>query len=81
MLAEKILNLLMLNEEMVMANLLANGEGQMETNMLYLDNGAGNHITGVRAKFKEFDEKFIKNVKLCDRSIVLIKGKKKFILF
>ena len=46
----------------------------------YLDNGASDHMTGDQTKFKELDEKFIGNVKLCDKSIVLIQGKG-YILF
>ena len=75
MLAEKMSNLLMLNKEKVMVILLADGEDQIETNIWYLDNVASNHMIGDRAKFKEFDEKFIRNVKLYDESIVLIQGK------
>ena len=75
MLAEKMPNLLMLNEEKVMANPFIDGEDQVETSMWYLDNRASNHTTGDRAKFKELDEKFTGNVKFCDGSIVPIQGK------
>ena len=74
-LAEKMPNLLMLNKEKVMANPFIDGEDQVETSMWYLDNGTSNHMTGDRTKFKELDEKFTGNVKLCDRSIVPIQGK------
>ena len=70
MLAEK-----MLNEETVMVNLLTKGKDGVETNMWYLDNGASNHMTGDRTKFKELDEKLIENVKFGNGSIVLIQGK------
>ena len=43
--------------------------------MWYLDNGASNHMTVDRAKFKELDEKFIANMKLCEVLIVPIQGK------
>ena len=43
--------------------------------MWYLDNRASNHMTGDREKFKELVEKFLGNVKLCDRSTVSIQGK------
>ena len=75
MLAEKMPNLLMLNEEKVMTNPFIDGEDQVETSTWHLDNGASNHMTEDRAKFKELDEKFTGNVKLCDRSIVPIQGK------
>ena len=75
MLAEKMPNLLILKEEKVIANPFIDIEDQVETNMWYLDNGVSNHMTGDQAKFKELDEKFIGNVKLCDGSIVPIQGK------
>ena len=56
MLAKKMSNLLMLNKEMVMANLLTKEEDRVETNMWYLDNGASNHMTKNQTKFKELDE-------------------------
>ena len=43
--------------------------------MWYLGNRASNHMIGDRAKFKELDEKFIGNMKLCDESIVPSQGK------
>nr|GEY72719.1 ribonuclease H-like domain, reverse transcriptase, RNA-dependent DNA polymerase [Tanacetum cinerariifolium] len=52
--------------------------GYKETNMdslWYLDNGASNHMTGVREHFKEFDEKFSGKVRLGDGSYIEIKGK------
>nr|GFB41228.1 zinc finger, CCHC-type [Tanacetum cinerariifolium] len=52
--------------------------GYKETNMdslWYLDNGACNHITGVREHFKELDEKVSGNVRLGDGSWIEIKGK------
>ena len=63
-----------------MTSLIADGEDQMKTNMWYLENGASNHITEDRAKFKELDEKFSGNVKLCDGSIVPIQGKRSILL-
>ncbi|XP_022927953.1 uncharacterized protein LOC111434803 [Cucurbita moschata] len=75
MLAEKMPNLLMLNEEKVMVNPSIDGEDQVETSMWYLDNGASNYMIGDRAKFKKLDEKFIGNMKLCEGSIVSIQGK------
>ena len=73
--AEKMFNLLMLNEEKAMVNLLTDGENRKETSMWYLDNGASNHSTGDRAKFKELDEKLIGNMKLGDGSILSIQDK------
>ena len=80
MLAEKTPDLLMLNEEKVMANLLTKGEDRVETSIWYLDSGASNHMTGDQTKFKELDEKLIRNVKFGDGSIVPIESKG-FILF
>ena len=76
MLADKMSNmLLMLNEEKVISNPFKDGEDQVETSMWYQDNRASNYMTRDRAKFKELDEKFTGNVKLCDGSIVPIQGK------
>ena len=74
MLAEKILNLLVLNKEGY-ANPFIDGEDQVETSMWYLDNRAINHMIGDRAKFKELDEKFTGNVKFCEGSSVSVQGK------
>lgn len=46
-----------------------------ESNLWYLDNGASNHMTGERAKFKELDEKITGQVKFGDGSTVKIEGK------
>ena len=73
--AEMMSNLLMLNEENIMANLLTKGEDLVETNTWYLDNRASNHMTGDRTKYKELDEKLIGNVKFSNGSIVPIHGK------
>ncbi|GJY77948.1 zinc finger, CCHC-type containing protein [Tanacetum coccineum] len=52
--------------------------GYKETNMdslWYLDNGASNHMTGVREHFKELDEKVSGKVRFEDGSYIEIKGK------
>nr|GEY86422.1 zinc finger, CCHC-type [Tanacetum cinerariifolium] len=52
--------------------------GYKETNMdslWYLDNGASNHMTGVREYFKELDEKVNGKVRFEDGSYIEIKGK------
>nr|GEW25686.1 disease resistance protein (TIR-NBS-LRR class) family [Tanacetum cinerariifolium] len=52
--------------------------GYKETNMnslWYLDNGASNHMTGVREHFKELDEKVSGKVRFKDGSYIEIKGK------
>lgn len=45
------------------------------SNLWYLDNGASNHMTGQRSKFKDLDENVTGQVKFGDGSIVHIKGK------
>nr|GEX73234.1 zinc finger, CCHC-type [Tanacetum cinerariifolium] len=52
--------------------------GYKETNMdslWYLDNGASNHMTGVREHFKELDEKVSGKERFGDGSYIEIKGK------
>ncbi|GJV44246.1 zinc finger, CCHC-type containing protein [Tanacetum coccineum] len=55
-----------------------NDVGYKETNMdslWYLDNGASNHMTGVREYFKDLDEDVSGNVRFGDGSYIEIKGK------
>nr|GEY55176.1 zinc finger, CCHC-type [Tanacetum cinerariifolium] len=57
--------------------------GYKETNkdsLWYLDNGASNHMTGVREHFKEIDEKVSGKVKFGDGSYIEIKGKGSIII-
>nr|GEW41147.1 zinc finger, CCHC-type [Tanacetum cinerariifolium] len=52
--------------------------GYKETNidsLWYLDNGASNHMNGVREHFKELDEKVSRKVRFEDGSYIEIKGK------
>nr|GEW88632.1 ribonuclease H-like domain, reverse transcriptase, RNA-dependent DNA polymerase [Tanacetum cinerariifolium] len=52
--------------------------GYIETNkdsLWYLDNGASNHMTGIREHFKELDEKVSGKVRFRDGSYIKIKGK------
>nr|GEZ47543.1 zinc finger, CCHC-type [Tanacetum cinerariifolium] len=46
-----------------------------EESMWYLDNGASNHMTGVKDHFKEIDEKITGNIQFGDGSYIEIKGK------
>lgn len=55
--------------------LLKNSEENKESQVWYLDNGASNHMTGQRWKFKELDEQVTGKVKFGDGSTVNIKGK------
>ncbi|XP_020259644.1 uncharacterized protein LOC109836177 [Asparagus officinalis] len=66
---------ILLNEEKVVPNLLTAGEAQVANDVWYLDNGASNHMTGHRDKFKELDENIKGTVKFGDGSAVEIKGK------
>ncbi|KAJ0532496.1 putative RNA-directed DNA polymerase [Helianthus annuus] len=49
-------------------------------NLWYLDNGASNHMTGVRSHFKELDETVTGQVRFGDGSHVEIKGKGSILL-
>lgn len=68
--------IMLINEEKVSPKLSQNSEGmQMSSNLWYLDNGASNHMTGQRSKFRELDEGVKGKVRFGDGSTVLIKGK------
>lgn len=66
---------MLINERDVVPKLNRNIDKKVESNVWYLDNGASNHMTGVRTKFKELDEKVTGRVKFGDGSTVEIKGK------
>lgn len=68
-------NRLLLNEGDVVPKLRQDKKKETESNVLYLDNGASNHMTGQRTKFKELDEKITGKVRFGDGSTVEIKGK------
>ncbi|GJX46176.1 zinc finger, CCHC-type containing protein [Tanacetum coccineum] len=51
-----------------------------DKNLWYLDNGASNHMTGVRTHFKEVDEKISGRVRFGDGSYVEIKGRGSILL-
>lgn len=46
-----------------------------DSNVLYLDNGASNHMTGFRSKFKSLNEDVTGQVRFGDGSTMDIKGK------
>lgn len=67
---------MLLNEDKVSPKLSqGGGENKFVSNLWYLDNGASNHMTGQRSKFKDLDENVTGQVKFGDGSIVHIKGK------
>ena len=49
-------DMIMLSEEKVVPELKATYENR-ESQVWYLDNGASNHMTGQKGKFKDLDEK------------------------
>lgn len=63
------------NEERVAPTLCIKEETLVESDLWYLDNGASNHMTGQRSKFKELDEGINGHIKFGDNSMVQIKGK------
>ena len=68
--------MLLVNEDKVTPKLTKAGQDkQVESNLWYLDNGASNHMTGQRSKFRDLDEKITGQVKFGDGSMVRIKGK------
>lgn len=68
----KVDDLMLLNEENVVPKLGKIGERE-KSNLWYLDNGASNHMTGQRTKFRKLDESVMGQVKFGDGSIVDIK--------
>lgn len=64
----------MLNEESVIPKLKAI-DGWRESQVWYLDNGASNHMTGQKGKFRELYESMTGVVRFGDGSTVNIKGK------
>ena len=66
---------MLLKEDAVIPKLRANDKEQRESQVWYLDNGASNHMTGQRGKFKELDERVTGKVKFGDGSTVSIEGK------
>lgn len=64
----------LLNEEGLNPK-LAKDNKVVESNVWYLDNGASNHMTGVRSKFNELDKTVTGRVKFGDGSAVKIEGK------
>lgn len=66
---------MLLKEESMIPKLRSNTEGQRESQVWYLDNGASNNMTGQRGKFKELDERVSGKVKFGDGSTVNIQGK------
>ncbi|KAL8157792.1 hypothetical protein AgCh_002484 [Apium graveolens] len=66
---------LLLNEQEVIPKLKMNEETKETSNLWYLDNGTSNHMTGLRSKFKELDERITGQVKFGDGSLVDIKGR------
>jgi hypothetical protein len=64
-----------LNEEKVDPQLYFSGDKVTTGEIWYLDNGAGNHMTGDRLKFKEIDQTVTSKVRFGDGSGVEIQGK------
>lgn len=71
---EKKDSMMLLNEKKVVLKLSSGGEEKwVESYLWYLENGASNHMTGQRSKFKELDERVTGQVRLDDGSTVNIK--------
>lgn len=66
---------MLLKKETITPQFRPETDGQRESQVWYLDNGASNHMTGQRGKFKELDERVTGEVKFGDGSKVSIKGK------
>ncbi|GJX79243.1 zinc finger, CCHC-type containing protein [Tanacetum coccineum] len=79
---EPTLLMAILEDEEQKVSLHEEDVGYKETNidsLWYLDNGASNHMTGVREHFKELDETVSGKVRFGDGSYIEIKGKEQLI--
>jgi hypothetical protein len=65
----------MLEEKKVWPELYFVGEGEVMNDVWYLDNGASNHMTGDRQKFRDMDSTATGKVRFGDGSAVEIEGK------
>lgn len=65
---------IMLNEERMIPDLKIT-DGGRESHVWFLDNGASNHMTGQKGKFKDIDESVNGLVRFGDGSTINIKGK------
>nr|GEY67820.1 zinc finger, CCHC-type [Tanacetum cinerariifolium] len=80
-------SLLMATHETKHEEVLLN-EGQIQpgkyvtadASMWYLDNGASNHMTGIKSHFRDIDESVTGRIRCGDRSYVQIKGKGSILL-
>lgn len=72
---EKEGNVVLLIEVSVVPNFDPYSHTTMNFNLWYLDNGANNHMTGRRSKFKDLDEGVTDQVKFSDGSTVKIERK------
>lgn len=72
---EKENKVMLLSEEGVMPRLGENRNEGENSNIWYLDNGASNHMTGKRSKFRDLNEDITGEVKFGDGSKVKIEGK------
>lgn len=69
-------NTMLINEDKVSPKLSQdNGGTEFVSNLWYLDNGASNHMTGQRSKFRDLKEKITGKVRFGDGSVVHIKGR------
>ena len=66
---------LLLNEKNMVPKISQGNNQNVDSNVWYLDNGASQHMTGYRTKFKELNEEVTGKVKFGDGSTVDIKGK------
>ena len=69
------IKMVLLNEGSVIPRQNTDGRQITSSNVWYLDNGASNHMTGDRSKFKLLDKDVTGEVRFGDGSTISIKGK------
>lgn len=72
-------NMVLLNEENIVAQLCLSKDTRIASNLWYLDNSASNNMTGEKSKYNNLDENIKGEVRFGDGPTVHIGGKESII--